>query len=130
MRPGQRIAATVKALAVIVLVFSALTEWVAQFHSHCSAPKVAAQALPAHQEHQSEHPPVAWTDRHGYECEHCPPSDCSGAAPCAVSAGAALVSTMVSLEAMAGRGLALPTWHDASPFSSLQPPTPPPQLLS
>lgn len=130
MRPGQRIAANAKALAVIILVFSAMTAWVAQFHSDCSTPEPATQAMAAHQEHQSEHPSVAWTDRHGHECEHCPPSDCSRATPCAMSAGGALVSTVVSLGAMAAHALALPTWHDAAPFSSLQPPTPPPQLLS
>jgi hypothetical protein len=129
MRSGQRIAANVKAVAVIALVFSALTGWVAQFQSHCSATDSAAPAMAAHQEHHSEHP-AALTERHGHECEHCPPWDCYRAAPCATSGGGALLSTVVFPGAMAAHSHALLTSQAASPFSSLQPPTPPPQLLS
>jgi hypothetical protein len=130
MKSGQGGASTTNVLATIALVFSALTGWVAQFHSHCSSHEGSMQVAAGHPQHQTEHPSPAWTNPHRHDCNHCAPSECSRAAPCSMSAGGVLIATLLSPSAPPPHGISLPSRYDPQPLAPVQPPTPPPQLVS
>ena len=126
-RSGAGIA---RAVTTIALVFSALTGWAAGFESHCSVHGGTAHVVAEPHEHPSDLPSPAWTGPDGHDCDHCPPSQCSRVVSCAMSAGMALAARAVPPTGLTVHVVDLPGESDKQPHSPIQPPTPPPQLLS
>ena len=115
-------------LATVVVVLSALGAWTVQLQSHCASHAAAAHDAPAH---QSKHPAeAAWMGPAEHDCAHCPPTECSRLAPCAASASVALGASVAPIVALRAHTLHLPDRFDPQPFSAVQPPTPPPQVVS
>jgi hypothetical protein len=116
-------------VATVMLALSTLTGWVGQFQSPCSSHGTGLG--PIHGGHSSDHQPGdTWSAGVGHECRHCPPSECSRAAPCGGIAGPPLYATVVQLTGLAAHRVDLMSRFDPQPFSSMQPPTPPPQPVS
>ena len=117
-------------LAIIVLEFSVLTGWATQFQSHCFSHEARTMSGAGHHQPPAELPSPAWANADGHDCRHCPPSECSRAAPCSTSAGGALVATVVPLVSLTAHQVDMPSRSDALAPSAVQPPTPPPQPIS
>ena len=124
-RSGARITNTP---AIVLLVFSVLTGWATQFQSHCFSHEARTTAADHHQ-HQPELPAPVWANA-AHDCQHCPPSECSRVAPCSTSAGGALIARVIPLVSLTAQHVDLPNRSDALTPSPIQPPTPPPQLIS
>ena len=130
MKLWRNSAGIANGLATIALVFSVLTGWATQFQSHCFSHEASTQSAAGHHGHRAELPSPSWANADGHDCDHCPPSECSRAAPCSLSAGGALVARVALLVPLSAHGVELPSRSDAPAPSPVQPPTPPPQPIS
>ena len=119
-----------RVLGTVALVFGALMAWDGQARSDCSPHAASPHVLAMSGEHLSDYGTAAWSTRSDHNCNHCPPAECSGAAPCATSVSAALSATVLPIVGFRALEVGPRGRFESHAFSPLEPPTPPPQMVS
>lgn len=130
MKSIRSYARITRSLGTLALALGVLVGWGGRIQADRSLPENASHNQTVSGQHHAEQSSAAWTSPDGHDCAHCPPSECSHAAPCAMAAGVALDATVVSILPLSPHRTGLPSSDDNEPSSPLQPPTPPPQSRS
>ena len=120
-----------RVLATVALVVGALIGWGGAFSSHCDSNEAASGKVMSHDHSGSATlAATAWAKQNSHQCEHCPPSECSRVAPCSSSSTMLSGASLLPQAGLPEHASTLVGDFYAPPSSVIQPPTPPPQVVS
>lgn len=124
--------ALARTVSVALLLLSASLDWAWPVPgSHCERHDSASSRLSTHPHPGAEGPATpSWAPDSDHDCSHCPPSECSRAAPCAAAGSIAVTEVGSLIAELAPHRVRHSAYVQLHHHTGVQPPTPPPQLIA